>query len=390
MIYFDNSATTKPCGAALAKMNEALTNTYGNPSSVHFAGGAARHMLDDARTTVAASLGIKRAEGKVIFTSCGTEANNLALFGTVYSKVRHEKGGTRGKVIITEGEHSSVEKCAVHLEDDGFTVVRIPTRGGALDMDTVRRASESGNVIIASLMLVNNETGAVYDVKRAAEIIRKSNPDAVIHSDCVQGYMKRKITLSMLGADMISVSSHKVYAPKGAGALAVSQKIITAKKLVPYIFGGGQEESFRSGTENVPAIAAFGAAVGEGMNHFDERCAAIRAVRDELVRRFSDTDGIRMNIPPVAADNILNITIPGIKSEVMLNFLSGRGICVSAGSACSTHGKGVSRPLHAFGLTDADADCSLRLSLSYTNTPDEADAVADAVSEGIATLARIR
>ena len=388
MIYLDNSATTKPSEASLQKMQEALRICYGNPGSVHQAGMDAHKLLEEARRQIGASLGLRRAaDGQILFCSCGTEANNQAIFGTVYAKNRPEKNGSRGKILITEGEHPSIENAAAKLEAEGFSVHRIPTRGGALDLEDLEQAADE-SVILAAMMLVNNETGALYPIRAAADIIRKRSPSAHIHCDAVQGYMRVPFTPMSLGVDTLSVSAHKIYAPKGAGALYISQDTIRRKRIIPLLYGGGQEGGLRSGTENVPAIAAFGAAAYVGTQEADARAEKVRSLHDFLIGKLSAL--VQLNTPKSGADAIINITLPNIKSEVMLRALSAKGICVSAGSACSARAKKISRPLLAFGLSEREADCSLRISLSYQNTEEELSIFCDALEQELHRLVRMR
>lgn len=390
MIYLDNSATTKPCDEAISAITKTLCESFGNPSSAHFAGNDAHRIMVEARKTIASSLGVKRStDGKIIFTSGGTEANNLALLGVVRSKNRPLLGASRGTIIITDGEHASVEATASSLEEEGFRVLRIPTTGGALDLEWLKKNAPR-DTVIASIMLVNNETGAVYDVKSAASIIREASPDAVIHSDCVQGYLKIKFTPKDLGVDILSVSAHKVFSAKGAGALYVAQGIITAKKLVPIVCGGGQEDAFRSGTEAVPAIAGFAAAVKAGAGELSDRISDVRELSDYAVEKLSSLDSVRLNLPTVRLSNILSMTVFNIKSETMLNFLSSKGICVSKSSACSTRHSNLSGALLAFGLSPEDTDSTLRVSLSHLNTKEEIDILFEAIKEGRSKLATIK
>ena len=390
MIYFDNSATTPPCDEAIEAIDLALRETWGNPSSAHSAGIAAHRILEAARRSVASSIGMKRmTDGKIFFTSGGTEANNLAISGCVSSKERPEKGGSRGTIIISDGEHASVSAAASKYEKEGFRVYRIPTVGGRLDLDDLRR-NVSRDVIMASIMKVNNETGAVYDVKAASVIIKDAAPSAVIHSDCVQAYMKMRITPYDLGADMISVSAHKIFSAKGAGALWVSNEIMKTRKLSPLTFGGGQEEGFRSGTEALPAIAGFGAAAAAGSSELSERIKKCEELGDYAAAKLSLLDGVKLNLPETRLPNILNITVGGIKSETLLNYLSGEGICVSKSSACSTRSKNLSPALIAFGLSEEDVDSSVRISFSHLNTPGEIDRFCDVLSTGIRSLTKIR
>ncbi len=390
MIYFDNSATTAPCREALDAINSALTDNWGNPSSAHFAGVEAHRTLEAARRRVARSIGMKRmTDGKLFFTSGGTEANDLAILGSVYSKERPKKGQYRGTVVISDGEHASVAAAAEKLGRDGFRVYRIPTAGGVLDLEALA-ANVSSDTVMASIMAVNNETGAVYDVKSAFRIIKDAAPAAVLPSDCVQAYMKMKLDPRDLGADMISLSAHKIFSAKGAGALYVSNAVIKAKKISPVLFGGGQEEGYRSGTEPLPAIAGFGAAAEAGDAELAARIASCDALGSYAVEKLSALDGVRLNLPPVRLPNILSVTVRGIKSETLLNYLSGEGICVSKSSACSSRSRGLSAALLAFGLSEEDVDSTVRLSFSHLNTAEEIDRFCEVLSKGIASLSKIR
>lgn len=390
MIYFDNSATSAPCREALDAINEVLANNWGNPSSAHKAGLAAHRALEGARRDVASSVGMKRmTDGKIIFTSGGTEANNLAIFGSVFSKDRPKKGSSRGKIIISDGEHASVERAVSELEKEGFCVFRVPTVGGALDLDALEKEA-THDVIFASIMTVNNETGAIYDTKSASKIIKASSPGAVFHTDCVQAYLKMKLTPYDLGADMLTLSAHKVFSAKGAGALYISNEIVKTKKLVPTLRGGGQEDGYRSGTESLPAIVGFGAAAAAGYAELSERIARMASLGAYAEKTLSKIDGVRLNLPAQRLPNILNITVRGIKSETLLNYLSGEDICVSKSSACSTRSRNLSAALLAFGLAEEDVDSSIRLSFSHLNTESEIDCFRDVLTNGIRTLSKIR
>lgn len=390
MIYFDNSATTPPCPESIEAMTSALTETWGNPSSSHSKGIAAHKLLEKAKREVALSIGMKRmTDGNIFFTSGGTEANNLAILGSVRSKEHPLKGSSRGKIVISDGEHASVAAAASALEKEGFTVYKIPTVGGRLDLDALAE-NVGGDVVLASIMKVNNETGAVYDTKSAFSLIKEKSPGAAFHTDCVQAYLKTDISPYDLGADMITVSAHKIFAPKGAGALYVSNGIMKAKKISPIFFGGGQEGGFRSGTEGVPAIAGFGAASYVGKEELSRRIEAAKRLGRYAEEKIGSLDGVRLNLPEVRIPNILNITVFGIKSETLLNYLSGEGICVSKSSACSTRSRNLSPALKAFGLSDEDVDSSLRLSFSHLNTEAEIDTFCEVLTKGVRTLSKIR
>ncbi len=384
-IYLDNSATTPLCEGAIEAMTVAM-QAYGNPSSLHNIGLEAQKLVDDARTWVGTALGVKMMKPtQLIFTSGGTEANNLAIRGTALAKARN----ARGRIITTDSEHASVEEVMKSLEKEGFEVVRISTRGGVLNLLELEAALDD-SVILVSMMLVNNETGAVYDLAKAFSLVKAKCPNAVTHCDAVQGFLKIKFSPASIFADLVSISAHKIHGPKGVGALYVSRDILTQKKLIPVTYGGGQEFGFRSGTENVIGIAGFGGAVKEGYRTLDAQVEKLAALREYAILKLSSLD-LRLNIPlGTCAPHIVNLTLPRIKSETMLHFLSGEGVYVSSGSACSSHAHTPSRALTAFGLSAADADCSLRISLSGQNTEDEINILAESIKSALAVLVRIR
>ena len=386
-IYLDNSATTPLCDAAKAAMQEVMEHTYGNPSSLHALGLAAEKAVKSARTAVLASLGVRGEDKQLIFCGSGSEANNLALIGVYTSKKR-----AHARVILTEGEHSSTEAAARYLERIGAEVVRLSTKGGELDFDEVENAITE-NTVLVSAMLVNNETGARYPVEELFALAKAKNPQIVCHTDAVQGYLKLKFTQRSLGADLITVSAHKIGGPKGTAALYVHPDVLKHKALVPILHGGQQENGMRPGTENVVCLAGFGAAAADGALHFAEHTAALNALSDRLLARLSQDESlseIKVNRPRKAVPHIISLTLPRIKSETMLHYLSGRGIYVSSGSACASHARSVSRALHAYGLSDEDADCTIRVSLSHTNTEDGIDAFCGALADGLTNLIRIK
>lgn len=381
-IYFDNSATTKMSQGAKKKMTEVIEEHYGNPSSLHARGVDAEHIKEEARRIILSSLGVKRGvRGELVFTSGGTEANNMAILGTVNAKAR--KGNE--KILVSAGEHSSVEETVAHLEKQGYTVLRVPTKDGKLDIDYIE--ANCKDAILASFMQVNNETGALYDLKEAFSVIKEISPRCVTHADCVQSYMKVKFTPKNIGAELVSISAHKVNGAKGVGALYINPDVIKTKRLVPIAYGGGQEESFRSGTENVYGIAAFGEAVREHTENMEREIGIMRELRSYIVDGLENSEA-RVNAPTKSAPHIINITLPGIRSETMLHHLSSKGIYVSSGSACSSHSNKVSSALVSFGLTDSEADSSIRVSLCPENTKEEADIFISALNEGIKALQR--
>ena len=392
--YFDQSATTRPSQAALTALTDAAA-VWGNPSSVHALGQQAALLLRESRQKIAKAFGLPRtAKDAVIFTSCGTEANNLAMLGCAASKKRDPEHP--GTIVISAGEHPSVENPAQRLEAQGYTVLRVPTAGGVLDLGWLENELQtcSAPVIFAGFMLVNNETGAVYDVKAASALVKKYFPDALVHCDAVQGFLKIKCTPMSLGADTMTVSAHKIHAVRGAAALYVSENTLRRRHLVPILPGGGQENGFRSGTENLCSIASFAAAAEEGRTNLAENRSKTENLRQILNEGLARLD-VKQN-QALGAQNavflphICSIALPGIKSETMLNFLSSKGVYVSAGSACSAYSKKKSAALELFGVSTDDADCTLRISLDHTNTQEDADALLAGLAEGIAALQRKR
>ena len=384
-IYLDNSATTALSDGAKQAMIHALAEISGNPSSVHAAGIEAKKAVEDARSAVVASLGLKeRTSGTLFFTSGGTEADNLALVGAAEAK----NFRFTPRIITTASEHPAILNTIAYLKTRGFDTVLIPTPGGVPDMDAFEKALTPETAIV-SVMLVNNETGAVNDVAGMFKLVRQKCPSAVTHTDAVQGYTKVMCNPLRLGADLLSVSAHKIHGPKGVGALWCSQDIIRAKKLVPIQHGGGQEEGFRSGTENVPAIVGFGAAAAEAASGADKRTAHIESLRKRLVSGLPD--GVSVNVPEKEyVPNIVSLTLPSVKSEVMVRFLSSNDIFVSAGSACSSHHRGISHVLTDFGLSEQKADCTIRVSMDAYNTEADIDAFCDALKRGIGSLCKVR
>lgn len=296
------------------------------------------------------------------------------------------------KIITTSGEHASVDEPLARLEKMGFRIAKIPTVGGKLDLEVLKREMTS-DVILVSMMMVNNETGALYDVKSAAAIAKAASREALIHIDATQSYMKLPMNMRTLGADMITVSSHKIGGPKGVGALVVAGTVMKTRGLAPIILGGGQEGGMRSGTENVPGIAAFGAAVEDAVKCFNKNAEKMADLREYLVEKLTRGAAfaeISITNPEFHAPHILNITLPKIKSETMLHFLSAEGIFVSSGSACSSNSRHVSSALVAYGRTEAEADCSIRISFSHENSREDVDALCEALEAGLARLARMR
>ena len=370
--YLDNSATTAVSKAAADTAYRVMTEAYGNPSSLHSKGMEAEAELNRARKAVASKLKVSGEE--VFFTSGGTEANNLALFGAAYANVR-----TRKKIIISSVEHSSITEAAKRLEDEGFEVVRIsPKSDGTVRAGDVAAAADT-NTALVSVMLVNNETGAVMPVADIFAAVKEKDEKILCHTDAVQAFGKLGIKAKALNADLISVSGHKVHAPKGVGALYIKKGV----RLVARQYGGEQEKKLRPGTENLPAIAALGAACDE----FDiegnyEKALDLNAYAKE---KLLPIDGVELNSPENALPYVLNISAGRVRSETMLHFLEERDVFVSSGSACAK-GK-PSHVLSALGLGRERADSALRISFSKHNTKDDIDALCEGIALGLKVLA---
>lgn len=371
-MYFDNAATTRVSDSAAKEAFDVMTSFYGNPSSAHAKGLEAEHILKKARVSVLTALGYTPKDGSLIFTSCGTESNNTCFFGA-YEVL----GKRKNNVVISDSEHPSVEMCARELEKKGVQIRRIPTKGGKLDLDFAEKAIDAKTMLI-SCMLVNNETGAVYDIKSLDAIRKRNAPEAFLHTDAVQGFCKLPYSLSSLGADLISVSGHKVHAMKGVGALFMKKGV----RIPVRMHGGGQESGLRSGTENLAGIASFGKAVEEYTAEKAERLGNIKELYTFAKDTFSEKcPYVLFNSPENGAPHILSISVPGIRSEIMLRFLSEKGIYVSAGSACSSKNAD-NRVLTNFGLENKRADSTLRISFSKFNTKDEILSLVSAIDEG--------
>ena len=365
MIYLDNAATTPVCKAAADAAYAAMTECYGNPSSTHEAGRAAKKLLDTARKQVAQALGCEPSE--LYFTACGTESDNWAILRgaeAMSKKGRH--------VISSTVEHDAVRKSLEELERRGYEVTRLsPDATGAVSVESVKNALR-GDTILVSLMMVNNETGAVTDIAAIARMLKREKSMALLHTDAVQGFMKVPFKASTLGADMISLSGHKLHAPKGVGALYISKTMRPVSKLLPYVMGGGQEQGMRAGTENIPGIAAFGAAAEEARKSMNANLRHMTALRDHAVHRLqTETEGVLFI--GGGAPHILSLSMPGYPSEVVMNYLERRGICIAKSSACKKGGR--SHVLEEIGLAPRAIDSALRISFSRMTTMDEVDAL---------------
>ena len=375
MIYLDNSATTQPCPEAVAAMARALTEGWGNPSALYGFGIDAARELRAARGQVAAALGAE--PDRVFFTSGGTEADNWAIFGTA------RRFGKKNKHIITTAvEHHAVLNCMKELEAQGFEVTYLPPDDlGRVSLGDLKAALRKDTILV-SVMMVNNESGAVMPVGQMARLTHKVCPEAIFHTDAVQGFLKVPFAAKTLGADLISISSHKVHGPKGAGALYISPRL---RSFPPLLFGGGQEGGYRSGTEATPAIRGFAAACQALSATFREDAAREKALLDRAVEELSAVEGILVN-GAHEAPHILSLSIPGLPTQNTINILQDAGICVSAGSACAKGHR--SHVLSAMGLSPARIDGSFRVSLSRHTTQEDVNALIRALRDQALPRAR--
>ena len=375
MIYLDNSATTKPCREAVEAMTQALTDGWANPSALYSFGIDAAYQLRSARTALAKAMGAEA--DRVFFTSGGTEADNWAIFGAV------KRLGKRGKHIITTAiEHHAVLNCMKDLENQGFEVTYLqPDNLGNISPDSLKAALRPDTILV-SVMMVNNEVGSVMPIEKMAKLTHRMCPDAIFHTDAVQGFLKIPFTAKALGADLITVSSHKIHGPKGAGALYISPRL---KSFPALLLGGGQEAGYRSGTEATPAIAGFAAAAAAGAATLREDIAKERALLNGLVDRLCKLTGIKIN-GAHDAPHILSLSIPGVPTQNTINILQDAGICVSAGSACAKGHR--SHTLTAMNLSPETMDGSFRVSLCKDTTPEELDKLVDVIEKDI--LPRVR
>jgi len=370
MIYLDNSATTRPCAEAVEAMTLALTENWGNPSALYGFGIDMAKQLRTARMQVAAALGAE--PDRVFFTSGGTEADNWAVFSTA------RRYGKKHKHIITTAvEHHAILNAMKELEMQGFEVTYLqPDREGRVSLADLKAALRKDTILV-SVMMVNNESGAVMPIAQMAKLTHKLCPDAVFHTDAVQGFLKVPFQAKTLGADLISVSSHKVHGPKGAGALYISPRL---RSFPAYLVGGGQENGFRSGTEGTPAIFGFAAACAAGAKTFRADIAQEKELLDYAVEKLSAMEGVVIN-GAHEAPHILSLSVPGVPTQNTLNLLQEDGICISAGSACARGHR--SHVLTAMGLAPETIDGAFRVSLSRETTKEEIDVLLRSLEEKV-------
>lgn len=372
-IYLDNAATTRVCTEAADIAYKVMTDCYGNPSSTHAKGRDAKAYLDTARAQIAAALGCSASE--VYFTSCGSESDVWAITRGAESAAR------RGRHIISSAvEHDAVRKTLDELESRGFEVTYLsPEKDGSVSVDAVKAALREDTILV-TLMMVNNETGGITDIAAIAKMLKGCGSKALLHTDAVQGFMKVPFSAKKLGADMISISGHKIHAPKGIGALYIK----TGVKIKPLIRGGAQEGGMRAGTEAMPQIAAFGKAAEIAFSGMKDNCDTMASLR-ALAMSTVCADIPEAQIIGGGAPHILSVSLPGWRSEVLMNFLEAEGIYVSRSSACKKGGR--SHVLEAMRLPAQVIDGAIRVSFSRYNTEDDVLALCSALKRAHDTLA---
>ncbi|MCI9145119.1 MAG: cysteine desulfurase [Eubacterium sp.] len=371
--YLDNSATTKPSKACVDAINKMLTESWGNPSSLHALGVSSAKEIILARSAVAESLGAEKEE--IYFTSGGTEANNLALFGAVKAKKR-----LGNRIVTTAIEHESVLQSAQELEKQGFEVIYIqPDKYGFISEEQIKEAVNDKTILV-SIMYINNEAGSVMPVEKIRRIVTKAGSPALIHIDCVQAYGKIPINVKKLDADLVTVSAHKIHGPKGVGALYVNKAANLTNQNFARTFGGEQERKVRPGTEAAPLIAGFAAAVKE-LDLSKQQKDKIKELNAYAKAGLSEIDGIKFNSSENASPYIINIYVPTfMRSQTILQELSSNyNVYVSNGSACAKGKK--SHVLSAMGLSNEALDKSIRISFSRYNTKEEVDLFVNALKE---------
>jgi len=363
-VYFDNSATTKVSERVIALMEKTMREDYGNPSSRHIMGVDAERYVKDAAEKIAKTM--KVSAKNIVFTSGGTESDNLALIGCAMANRR------AGKHIISTGiEHPAVYEPLIFLESEGFeTTILGVDQSGHVSLSELKNAIRPDTILV-SVMAVNNEVGAVEPLEEIAETVHAANPDILFHVDAIQAYGKFRIYPKRAGIDLLSVSGHKLHGPKGVGFLYVDPRV----KIRPVLFGGGQQNGLRSGTINVPGIAGLGEAAAEVYENFEEKISRMISLKDKITDGVLKTDGVTVNSKKgtESAPHIVSISVKGVKSEVLLHALEEKSIYVSSGSACSSHHPGISGTLKGIGVAEDLLDSTIRVSLSDLNTEEEAD-----------------
>lgn len=378
-VYLDNSATTKAYPEVVSLVADIMTNDYGNASSMHLKGVDAEKYLKYSKATIAGIMKVKEKE--IFFTSGGTESDNWALMGAAFANHRSGK-----HLITTKIEHPAILRTMEHLKELGFDITYLSVNQyGQISLEELRNAIRPDTILV-SIMFVNNEVGAIQPIDEAGEIIKQTNPRTLFHVDAVQGFGKLRLLPKKWKIDMVSVSGHKIHGPKGTGFLYIDEKV----KIKPILYGGGQQNGYRSGTENVPGIAGLGKATELIYRNLVEDTNRLYCLKKKLVSGLLKIDHVKINGPQdeTGAPHIVSASIAGIRSEVMLHSLEDKGVYVSAGSACSSHKHTVSDTLSAMGLSTEYMDSTIRFSLSVFTTEEEIEYTLKCLYELVPMLRR--
>lgn len=378
MIYLDNAATTKPYPEVIeiiGKMNEEF---YANPSSMHTAGFAVEKKLKEAKELLMTSIGAK--SGEFVFTSGGTESNNQIFFGTIVSAIKRKP-----HIITSAIEHPSVLEPVKYLQNLGCEVTFVaPDKNGIITAESVEKEIKE-NTKIVSVMAVNNETGAINPIADIAKRVKAKNPEIIVHSDCVQAMGNIKISVDKWGVDAISLSAHKICGPKGVGGLYIRDKV----RVLPLILGGHQQKNLRSGTENVPNIIGFSKACEITDNNFIKKATTLYELKETIIKRLTAEDGFIINNEGAHyTSHIVSIRVKNVRAEVILHALEAYGICISAGSACSTNKPAPSHVLTSQGYDKKHIEETIRVSLGAYNTIDEVNTFCDILIKEAKTLSK--
>lgn len=377
--YFDNSATTKVLDCVKDAVVDAMCVNYGNAAAKHRKGVEAENLIREAKKAIADTLKVQEKE--ILFTSGGTESNNTALIGTALANRR------AGKHLITTGvEHPSIYNTMSFLEEMGFEVTYLPVDHlGHISLEDLEKAIREDTILV-SVMYVNNEVGAVEPIEAISQCIKKKNPKTLFHVDAIQAYGKYKIRPKKQGIDLLSVSGHKIHAPKGVGFLYIRDGV----KIRPILFGGGQQKGMRSGTENVPGCVGLGVAAREAYKDFDARIEKLYTLREHLIEGLKPLGGVTINGSEdrTNAPQIVSASFEGVRSEVLLHALEDKGVYVSSGSACSSNHPGISGTLKGIGVKKELLDSTIRFSLGDLNTEEEVDYAIGVLGELLPVLRR--
>jgi len=367
--YFDNAATTRASEAVQTMVKKVMDIDYGNPSSRHKKGAEASRYIKDAQESIAKTLKVEPKE--IVFTSGGTESNNMALIGAALANKRKGK-----HIISTRIEHASVYNPLLFLEEQGYRITFLDVdEHGLVDPEDVCRAIDADTILV-SVMMVNNEIGAIEPIEEIGKRIKKIDPEILFHVDAIQAYGKLKISPKRCQIDLLSVSGHKIHGPKGVGFLYIRDKV----KIKPIIYGGGQQKDMRSGTENVPGIAGLGVAAKEMYTNHAEKIAQIQAVKDAFLAGVKKLDGVIDNSGE--APHIASVSFEGIeRGEVLLHALEAKGVYCSSGSACSSNHPAISGTLQAIGMAPELLNSTLRFSFSVYSTIEEAEYAVQVIAE---------